>query len=54
MLISDLIKELHSCIQLYGDIEVYVRDDFGQLENSIEIIKTSIVKDADDCVIAIV
>lgn len=54
MLISELIAELEDCIQLYGNKEVYVRDEFGQLEKTTEVIETGMIKNEDGCVVTII
>ena len=54
MLYSELIRELEACIQLYGDKEVYVRDEFAQLVEATEVIETGKAENTDGCVIAII
>lgn len=54
MLLSELIDELEECINLYGDKEIYVKSGFGYLVKATEIVETGIVKDNENCVIAII
>lgn len=48
-----LIAELEDCLQLYGNKNVYVRDQFGQLELVTEVIESG-QSDEEYTVIAII
>lgn len=53
MRLSELISELQDALAIYGDKNVYVRDQFGQLELAVEVIETGMIEIEEDTVIAI-
>lgn len=53
MTLSELISELQDALAIYGDKNVYVRDQFGQLELAVEVIEIGTIEMEESTVIAI-
>lgn len=53
MTVGDLYKELKEIVDVYGDREVYVHDEFGSYSPSFEVIESGMIKENENAVIII-